>query len=133
LTVVFWLTLPKETITSCSPGSRKRCVSNPFAYYILGCCNLLNVLPENYESIVDGLMNFLTPEGGFSAFVNSEAQMYETFRAVNAINFIDVLLERNGIKKEFKNKIKHQVVKWVKSCESNEGGFSWAPNERPYV
>jgi hypothetical protein len=59
--------------------------------------------------------------------------MYETFRAVNAINFIDQILNRNGIKKEFKKEVKNKVIKWVMSCECEEGGFSWIPGEKPYI
>jgi hypothetical protein len=124
--------IDKDRLLNFLSGNIKN--TNPFtSYYVLGCYDILNITPENYEEIVNNLLLFLNEDGGFSSVPGGDSQMYETFRAVNAINFIDRVLNRNGIKEEFKNKVKNKVIKWVMSCEIKEGGFSWIPDERPYI
>lgn len=107
---------------------------NPFkTYYILGSLSILDILPQNYKEIMDELLKYQTFEGGFAPIKNGEAEMYETFRAVSTIDFLEKLLKRRGIKQNWKTIIKKSVVDWVLSCENNVGGFSWIPGEKPYV
>jgi prenyltransferase beta subunit len=108
---------------------------SPFlSYYLTGAYEIINAIPYRYKEIVENLLEFKNNDGGFGWFRNTQSEMYEVFRAINAIKNIENILERNKIKHgHWIKSFKKEVVSWIFSCENAGGGFSWMPQENSYV
>jgi len=101
---------------------------NPFnAFY--GCLAYaeLDIVPEKYKDIIEGIMRFHNMDGGFGS---GESYMYATSRCVVAIGCIVDLLDTRYV--DYIEKIRYKTIKWIKSCE-NKGGFGWMPGECSYM
>jgi len=105
---------------------------NPYiSYYLLGTCELLDIIPPKYDKIVEELLQFKNIDGGFGPVKNAPSQMYETFRAINAIYSIEKILDKNNIDHQsWLQNIKEDVIKWILGCEGEGGGFSWVPGKK---
>ncbi|MCD6215905.1 MAG: hypothetical protein J7J92_02415 [Candidatus Aenigmarchaeota archaeon] len=110
-------------------------IVNPFmSYYLTGICEVMDILPHNYEQIIDGLLEFQGVDGGFAPVRGGKSEMYEAFRVVNTFNSIENIVKKRGIDHENPlEKISESLTGWILSCEREEGGFSWVPNERSYT
>jgi prenyltransferase beta subunit len=108
---------------------------NPFSsYYLVGVCEILDVLPSNYSEIIEELLTYQTKDGGFAPIKNTKPEMYETFRAVNAIYSVENILQKNEIPHQSRiSEINKKTISWILSCESKNGGFSWIPYEISYI
>ncbi|MFQ6087634.1 MAG: prenyltransferase/squalene oxidase repeat-containing protein [Candidatus Methanofastidiosia archaeon] len=94
----------------------------------------LNEVAPNYRKIILNVLAFQNKDGGFSGAINGFSEMYETKRCVVAISNILKVLEFKKIQHiNWMNKIRDKVISWILSCENKNGGFSWVPNEIPYV
>jgi len=109
-------------------------VNPAISYYLLSTYELLDIILSNYKGIVEELLRFQNLDGGFGLVKCSNSQMYETFRVINSINSVCRTLNKNHMDCEkLLDLIKKRVIKWVFSCENENGGFSWIPNEISYI
>lgn len=108
---------------------------NPFTSYYLVCTyEILGIIPPHHNKIAEELLTYQNIDGGFTGIKNTSSEMYECFRAVNAISSIQNISEINKIgHSNWISKIRKDVVDWILSCENKSGGFSWTPNEIPYI
>lgn len=111
---------------------------NPFnLYYILGTSQIIGIYDFDIDyanGLERELLEYRNKDGGFSNEKKAESEMYEAFRAVSALNALQIFFQKNNCDKNILTQsLKKSIKNWISSCESKGGGFSWIPKERSYL